>query len=182
MEEWGAVCVEVMTMNFTSDLIDNLIACPKRVVDAPSREFKEENRHRRKDMRLHTADDEARQFNVFIRQSLEFSEDFSLGLIYLSAEGKRITLIRYNGQHEQSNDSLQQMGTHFQYHIHRATSDNLSNGRLDKHPANSTDSYGSFEEAVSKFLSAIGLTSNDIAKHFPSIGTLPLFHETQGSA
>lgn len=167
-------------MNFTSDLIDNLIACPKRVLDATSREFKEENRHRRKDMRLHAADDEARQFNVFIRQSLEFSEDFSLGLIYLSAEGKRITLIRYNGQHEQSNNPLQQADPHFQYHIHKATPDNLNNGRYEKHPASSIDSYASFEEATSKFLVAIGLTDDDIAKYFPSMGSLLLFDDRGG--
>jgi hypothetical protein len=33
---------------------------------------------------------------------LEFDEDFSLGLVYLSPDGKRMTLIRYNGQHDQS--------------------------------------------------------------------------------
>ena len=39
-----------------------------------------------------------------MRQSLEFAEDFSLGLVYLSEDGKRMTMIRYNGQHDQSND------------------------------------------------------------------------------
>lgn len=164
-----------MVMSFSADKIDDLIAGPKIIADAPSREFREENRHRRKDMRLLAAGGETRQFIVFIRQSVEFAEDFSLGLIYLSAEGKRITLIRYNGQHEQSNDPLQLMDTHFQYHIHKATPDNLNNGRFEKHPASSTKSYGSFEEATREFLSAIGLTDDDIANYFPSMRTLPLF-------
>ncbi len=78
-------------MSFSLDLIDELIACSKRVVEPPSKEFKEENRHRRKDMRLQAIDDELYQFVVFIRQSQEFPEDFSLGLVYLSREGKRMT-------------------------------------------------------------------------------------------
>ncbi len=68
------------------------------------------------------------------------------------------------------------MEPHFQYHVHKATPDNLNNGRLEKHPASVTD-YGSFEEATSKFLAVIGLTNDDIAKYFPSMGTLPLFSD-----
>jgi hypothetical protein len=93
-------------MSHTNESIRDLITCMKRVADPPAREFKEENRHRRKDMRLQSANGEQRIFDVFIRQSLEFAEDFSLGLVYLSPEGKRMTLVRFNGQHDQSNDPL----------------------------------------------------------------------------
>lgn len=162
-------------MSFTTQNIDELVACRKAILDPPLREFKEENRHRRKDMRLYDIADAKRIFTVFIRQSLEFAEDFSLGLVYLSLEAKRMTLIRYNGQHDQSNDPFDKAKTHFQYHIHKATPENLNNGRYDKHPALSSGDYASFEEATAAFLAAINLRMEDVGIHFPGMDTLPLF-------
>ena len=127
-------------------------------------------------MRLHDVRDTKVVFDVFLRQSLEFAEDFSLGLVYLSQDdGKRMTMIRYNGQHDQSNDPYDQTKTHFQYHIHKATAENFNNGRYDKHPANTTLEYASFEEATMAFLSGIGLRPQDIENHFPGMDLLPLF-------
>jgi hypothetical protein len=143
-------------MIFTALIIDELIACEKLITEAPTREFKEENRHRRKDMRLQDCQDAKQQFSVFIRQSFEFDEDFSLGLVYLSVDGKRMTMIRYNGQHDQSNDPYDQAKTHFQYHIHKATPENLNNGCYDKHPASATGNYASFAEATHASLKLSG--------------------------
>jgi hypothetical protein len=163
-------------MSFTEALIDELVGCQKAILDPPAREFKEENRHRRKDMRLYEIADVKRVFTVFIRQSVEFAEDFSLGLIYLSPEAKRMTLLRYNGQHEQTNDPYDRAKTHFQYHIHKATPENLNNGRYAQHPALTTGDYASFEEATAAFLAAINLRIEEVGVHFPGIETLPLFH------
>lgn len=168
-------------MSYTDDSIRNLITCAKRVTEPPAREFKEENRHRRKDMRLQSTDGEHRTFDVFIRQSLEFAEDFSLGLMYLSPEGKRMTLVRFNGQHDQSNNPLDLQKTHFQYHIHTATADNLNDGRYDKHPAEPATRYASFEEATIEFLATVQLAQEDIAKHFPGCEDLPLFRDQGGT-
>ncbi len=108
---------------------------------------------------------------------MEFDEDFSLGLVYLSPDGKRMTLIRYNGQHDQSNDPYDLMKPHFQYHVHQATAENLNNGRYDKHPASATRLYASFAEATREFLAAIGGRAEDIAKYFPGMDSLPLFRD-----
>ena len=128
-------------MTFTTSGIDELIGCEKQITDPPTREFKEELRHRRRDFRLQAVDDSALSFSVFIRQSLEFAEDFSLGLVYLSEDGKRMTLVRYNGQRDQSNNPYDLAKPHFQYHVHKATPENLNNGRYDKHPAMITRQY-----------------------------------------
>jgi hypothetical protein len=162
-------------MIFTALIIDEIISCEKLITEGPTREFKEENRHRHKDMRLQDCQDSTQQFSVFIRQSLEFDEDFSLGLVYLSMDGKRMTMIRYNGQHDQSNDPYDQAKTHFQYHIHKATPENLNNGYYDKHPASTTGNYASFAEATHAFLEAIGLRAEDISANFSGIESLPLF-------
>ena len=162
-------------MTFTPLRIDELIGCGKYITDAPTRDFREEYRHRRKDFRLQAVNDPNLLFGVFMRQSLEFSEDFSLGLVYLSEDGKRMTMVRYNGQHDQSNDPYDLAKSHFQYHIHRATPENLNNGRYNKHPATVTRLYASFTEATREFLTAIGLRASDITKHFPGMDLLPLF-------
>jgi len=168
-------------VSFTAQRIEELIACRKRITDPPARSFKEENRHRRKDMRLQDASDDSCIFEVFIRQSLEFAEDFSLGLVFHSLDGKRMTLIRFNGQHEQTNNPLDQAKLHFQYHIHTATADNLNNGRYDKHPAAPTPEYASFDEATGVFLSRIGLESEAVAEYFPNLTEqLSLFRNVEG--
>lgn len=164
-------------MTFTILRINELIECDKRITDAPTREFKEEFRHRRKDFRLQAVKNTNLLFSVFMRQSLEFAEDFSLGLVYLSEDGKRFTMIRYNGQHDQSNNPYDLAKPHFQYHIHKATPENLNNGLYDKHPAAATPLYASFVEATQRFLTAIGVRSQDIAKHFPGTDSLPLFRD-----
>lgn len=162
-------------MTFTLLDIAELIECDKQIIDAPTRYFKEEFRHRRKDFRLQAISDQSLLFSVFMRQSLEFSEDFSLGLVYMSEDGKRMTMIRYNGQHDQSNDPYDLAKPHFQYHIHRATPENLNSGRYEKHPAMATRLYASFAEATREFLKTIGVRTQDVARHFPGMDSLPLF-------
>ena len=167
-------------MTFTLSRINELIGCDKLITEAPTRDFKEEYRHRRKDFRLQAVDDPRLLFIVFIRQSLEFAEDFSLGLVYLSEDGKKMTMIRYNGQHDQSNDPYDLAKPHFQYHIHKATPENLNDGRYDKHPATATPLYASFTEATQEFLTAIGVRQPDVARHFPGMDPLPLFRHQGG--
>lgn len=164
-------------MTFTILTINELIECDKQITDAPTRDFKDEYRHRRKDFRLQAVNDPRMLFSVFMRQSVEFAEDFSLGLVYLSEDGKRMTMIRFNGQHDQTNDPYDLAKPHFQYHIHKATPENLNNGRYDKHPATITRLYASFVEATQEFLAAIGVRSQDIARHFPGMDSLPLFRD-----
>ena len=162
-------------MTFTLLKINELIECNKLITEPPTRDFKEEFRHSRKDFRLQAENDPKLLFNVFMRQSLEFAEDFSLGRVYLSEDGKRMTMIRFNGQHDQSNDPYDLAKPHFQYHIHKATPENLNNGRYNKHPAIITRLYASFAEATQEFLTSIGLRAQDVTKHFPGMESLPLF-------
>jgi hypothetical protein len=164
-------------MSFTADTIASLIVCKKVVTNAPAREFKEENRHRRKDMELKGPAGE--QFAVFIRQSLEFVEDFSIGLLY-HQDGKRILLVRYNGQHDQTSDPLKVSDLHFQYHVHRATPENLNNGRFEKHSATEEATYASFDEALIAFLDDTNVNEDDIARHFPQHIAMPLFQTREG--
>lgn len=158
--------------DYTEDDIMRLIGCAKTIKEAPKREMKEENRHRRNDMVVVSS--EGGEFDVFIRQSLDFAEDFSVGLVYRTDDGKRITLVRYNGQHEQSDKPFTD-NPHFSYHVHRATADNLNNGRFEKHPATITETYASFDEAIGEFMT--GTSIKDWQKHFPNAVEMPLFQD-----
>jgi hypothetical protein len=157
---------------YTDNEISQLIGCPKTITEPPRREMKEENRHRRNDLVVASAD--GAEFDVFIRQSLDFAEDFSLGLVYHAPDGKRITLVRFNGQHEQSPELFGSQ-PHFSYHIHKATADNLSSGRLEKHPGEVTERYASFDEAISEFMTTTNIHGWE--KYFPQAVPLPLFRQ-----
>jgi hypothetical protein len=153
--------------------IDQLLRCRKSIQDAPRRDMKEENRHRRNDMKLRGPEGE--QFEVFIRQSLEFPEDFSIGLVFFAPEGKRVTLVRFNGQHEQALDPFQAGVPHFNFHVHKATPDNLNMGRYEKHPADTTQDYASLDEAIVVFCKYVCIQGWE--RHFPDTRVIPLFPE-----
>lgn len=157
---------------YTDGEIARLVDCLKTIKEVPRREMKEENRHRRND--LLAASDDGAEFDVFIRQSLDFAEDFSIGLVFRASDGKRITLVRFNGQHEQS-PQLFNSNPHFSYHIHKATAENLNAGRLEKHPATVTDRYASLDEAIAEFMTTTNIQGWQ--KHFPNAVPMPLFRQ-----
>ena len=64
----------------TQKEIDDLIACPKVISDAPKRDMKRDRGHLRNDMRLKSADDKF-EFSVFMRRNEDLPENFSIGLV-----------------------------------------------------------------------------------------------------
>lgn len=155
--------------DYTENEISALIGCRKTIKEPPRREMK---RHRRND--LVVVSDNGMNFDAFIRQSLDFVEDFSIGLVCHALDGKRITLVRYNGQHEQSPE-LFGSHPHFSYHIHRATAGNLAAGRFEKHPGEVTNRYASLDEAIGDFMTTTNIQGWE--KHFPQSMPLPLFRQ-----
>lgn len=110
-----------------------------------------ETRHRRYDFETVSADG-IHSFSVFLRQSTEFPENFSIGLDYSSsADGTRIHLIRCNGPHGDSGARSSRPPHHFVCHIHRATAENMESGLRPESSATQTDEYTVFEEAAVYF-------------------------------
>jgi hypothetical protein len=104
--------------------IDRLITCPKEIVDPPRREMKLEGKMKRNEMTLRSADNK-QEFRVFMRQTEEFQENFSIGLVYLPHEDPgEFILIRCNGQH----GGTRLYPHHGIYHIHRISADDLIAG------------------------------------------------------
>ncbi len=157
--------------------IQALIETEKRIVHKdPVKGFREENRHFDCRLELESDSGEEKKFKVFIGQSVEFIENFSIGLQYEINISllKIITLTRYNGPH--GDISRHSDGHYAKPHIHRLTAAEIASGSMmpqEKH-RKITDKYRTFEEAISIFFRDIGAAN--FADHFPELRQPRLFN------
>lgn len=133
---------------FDEALLNRLISCPKLIVLPQQKDFKIENKSKINDMKL-LSEDEQYSFSVFIRQNTEFTENFSIGLIYRDIIGKDFPLIRFNGNHGENKNNFNH--PHFHYHIHTISVKNLNNGSTELSTVSITDKYAAFEDALLYF-------------------------------
>lgn len=159
--------------------LDELISCPKQVVDPPRKELRSERGYLRNDMTLGSRDGEWR-FSVFMRVNERFPENFSVGLIYNPRdEPGDLTLLRCNGPHgEHDNSPIEDPQPHFGYHIHRARADVINAGLLPQKFAELTDAYASFPEALHHFLRLANIVGAEA--YFPTSHQLPLVPPEEG--
>ena len=158
---------------WTQAELDELISCPKQMVDPPRKEMRSEHGHQRNDMTLGSLDGEWR-FSVFMRVNERFPENFSVGLIYDPRdEPGDLTLLRCNGPHgEHDNSPMEDSHPHFGYHIHRARADVINAGLLPEKFAELTDAYASLPEALHHFLKLANIVGAEA--YFPTVHQLPL--------
>lgn len=157
--------------------IQALIKAPKKIAHKdPVKGFRKEDRHHRCSLELESVSEEKKKFKVFIRQSVEFIEDFSIGLQYEINISllKIVTLIRYNGPR---GESIRHSDGHYNKpHIHRLTETEIASGSMmpqEKH-RKITDKYRTFEEALSIFFRDIGAIN--FVEHFPELRQTRLFN------
>jgi len=158
--------------------INSLISCPKLVENAePSKGMNTEKRSRRKNLDL-KATQERHAFRVFIRQSTELLEDFSIGLIYRSGDKEKgnIMLIRFNGNHGDVDWSKD--GHYSSFHIHRMTEELLEQGIREPKEIEKTARYSTLEEALADFFNEINL--ENWLGYFPELRQLPLIATVGG--
>lgn len=155
--------------SFTQAEIDALIICPKEVTEAPSRSLRKEGAHLRNDSKFVATDKTKGIFAVFIRKSIDFPENFSVGLVYNANDGRpEIKLLRCNGKHGVYNKGtgFDPSHPHWDFHIHRATEEALESGAAAEKNATATTEFASLEETVQYFVKAVNLDSKDVVKHF----------------
>jgi hypothetical protein len=158
---------------YTQQEIDDLIACPKVVSDAPKRDMKLDRGHFRNDMRLKSTDDKL-EFRVFMRQSEDLPENFSIGLAFLAKDGSgEVVLLRCNGPHGEYNDSFDPGHPHDDYHVHRASAEMIEAGLRPEKAATINRDFASYEEALQYFLRTTNIT--DASTYFADFmqGDLP---------
>ena len=164
----------------TDPEIHALITSPKTIISKePARGYREDNSQRRCDLRLVATTDDATPFRVFIRQSLAFIENFSIGLTYntsVPASGS-ITLVRYNGPHGEVSRAPD--GHYDQPHIHRITAEEIAAGsiRPQAKQREITGRYATLEQAIPVFFQDIAVAN--YAQHFPELLQGSLFNGHQ---
>ena len=158
-------------MTYSEDDLKNLITCRKRISQPPRDEMRREGNTLRNEMELESLDTQ-HSFYVFMRQSREFSENFSIGIDYLPRdEPGRFCLLRCNGRHGGNREHPH----HSHCHIHRSTAGDVNAGiRAERH-IEQIGEYASYRDALFYFLKLINITESDLAKHFPEIIQADLF-------
>ena len=164
----------------TDPEIHALITSPKTIISKePARGYREDNSQRRCDLRLVATTDDATPFRVFIRQSLAFLENFSIGLSYSArtpASGS-ITLVRYNGPHGEV--SREPDGHYAKPHIHRIAAEEIAAGsiRPQARQREITDRYATLEQAIAIFFQDTAVAN--YAQYFPELLQGSLFNGHQ---
>jgi hypothetical protein len=148
---------------FTDNELESLITCPKQVIDPPRREMRQDGKMKRNDMTLKSAD-RKHSFRVFMRQSEDFPENFSIGLVYFPGEEPgSFLLVRCNGQH----GGEKVHPHHAVFHIHRSKADDINSGFLEPRHIEQAGDYASFREALAKFCTLVNVERAD--DYFPGI-------------
>ena len=159
----------------TDDEVLDLLNIPKSIdAKTPAVGFREVNGYRRCELELSTTEG-GPTFSVFVRQNLEFTENYSIGLRYFTGDTRlgSITLVRYNGPHGEY--SLHTDGHFNATHIHRITAEELASGSSqpqEKH-REITDRYGTFDQALFAFFTDTKVV--DYEQRFPNLSQMRLF-------
>lgn len=155
-----------MGTEITEELIKELITCTKVIKKADRKKMLPENRSLRNNVQLSSTDGKY-EYVLFLRQSCEFIEDFSVGLKWTNPSkyfniNKSIILFRCQGPH----DSKKPEGAdcHHDYHVHEITVNDIKERRYEK-PQNKEvcKEFSSFESAIYYFCKKCGI--NNLEEH-----------------
>lgn len=150
---------------YTQAELDDLINCPKEIIELARRDLRLEGNQRRNDMRLRAEGDD-REFRVFMRMHNEFNENFSIGLVHLPKDGSgELALLRCNGPHGEYNANFDPEHPHAEFHVHRASEAAIRAGFRPEKRAERTERFASYREAFAYFLQEINIVN--AAAYFP---------------
>jgi len=133
-------------------LLQEVLFCDKVAVRADRKKLSFSNRHRRNNIYLKSKDGKY-EYKLYLRQSEDFLEDFSVGLIWMNPANfieiskSSIILLRCQGPH----DGKEPLGSdiHHDYHIHTITLEDFKDKRYQKPSGRvSTTAFSSFEQAI----------------------------------
>ena len=153
----------LLSMIFTDELIEELINCPKKVIDAPKDSGV--GRGSRKTKFLLESIDGQHSFSGFISKNLTFQENYSIGLVYNPKEEKgKIVLLRVNGPHGPNENAPHHDGPH----VHLSTADRINSGLKPEGVIETDVPYSTIEDAIQHYIKRINIVPADRQKHFPT--------------
>lgn len=154
----------------TNNTIEELIKCPKYIFDAnPSQGMAIDKKSaliKRKNLYL-KSEDKKKQFSVFMRQNTMLIEQFSIGLLYKfeSLNYRKITLVRYNGAHGQTDWSKD---NHYSaFHIHYLSDELIKKRIFEPKLIEITNTYNTFHSALPQFFDYVNIVN--FIDFFPNI-------------
>lgn len=147
--------------------IEYLINLDKKISTEPSFEFKNDGVNDKKDFKVKSLDGQ-HEFSVFVRKSVIFDENFSIGLLYHSPDGTKILLIRMNGPHGPVKKHFLDNIPHYGFHIHKITSHEIAIEKYsDPKFSEITTDFSCFQSGVKHFLKTTKIA--DCTKYFPNL-------------
>lgn len=156
-----------MENSYSQQFLDDLIKTPKKILEPSKKEMRLENKHYRNEFKCESQNGEF-LFNVFLRQSVDFSENFSIGLRYLPKDDESVILCRFNGPHGGWKDSPH----HWKPHIHLAKRENMEKGLSSESYVEITSRYTTFYDAVPTFMEYCCII--DWRSYFPDFAQIPM--------
>lgn len=158
-------------MELTSEQLQELVTCKKKMTVFPKKIFEERNGCRRNDCRLFSEESQ-QKFTVFMRQNMMLAENFSVGLIWHAVEADApITIYRCNGRHG-GNKNIEH---HNACHIHMLNLEKAANNIYKDDDVHITSKYSTFDEAVYFFCEHCGIVEAN--RYFPTAYAIRLFEE-----
>lgn len=150
-------------MIFTDELIQELVNCPKKVVDGPKDSGV--GRGSCKTKFLLESLDGNHSFSGFISKNLTFQENYSIGLVYNPKEEKgKIVLVRVNGPHGQNEYAPHHDGPH----VHLSTAERINAGLKPEGVIETNVPYSTIEDAIQYYIKRINIRPEDRQKYFPT--------------
>ena len=142
------------TKLYTEDELKELRKMPKRVTNPGARWSKKPTKKPVHDQRSFKARSESKAniltsaggvylFEIFQRQNIRDTKDYSCGIAFLPPGDSRLTLARYNGPSHQPHGEIV-----YRPHIHKATAAAIAAGKHPEHEATETDRYETLEGAL----------------------------------
>ena len=130
---------------YTDEELEALRVMPKRVTNPRSQWSEKPSKapvHRQRSFKVVGNTKEEPRFEIYQRQSIQDDVDYSCGIVYVSLDGSRLTLARYNGPGHEHGNIL------YQTHIHCATARAIASGRKPEREAEKTERYETLEGAL----------------------------------
>lgn len=158
---------------YSQQEIEDLITCEKKIINPPRKNPQEIRGHLQNNMSLESVDGK-HKFEVFMRQSSAFPENFSVGLRYIPKDGTTpFTLLRCNGPHGPYCGQWPEDHPHYDYHIHKAKEENLKKGLKPEKYGEKTQDFATFQDAIKFFVEYTNI--KDAEKYFNFFSQMSIF-------
>lgn len=151
---------------YTNDELESFRTVPKKVTNPRARWSEKPSKmpvHLQRSFKAVGTDNDQLRFEIYQRQNLLDESDYSCGIAYISLDGSRLTLARYNGPGHEHGHIV------FQTHIHRASAEAIASGKKPEREAEETDRYVTLEGALACLIEDYGITGIQAERDQPRL-------------